>query len=669
MLVLGLSGGIELIHQQNWHGRLWFHDAAAVLINDGEVVAAIEEERLNRIKHTNKAAVSAMRFCLESQGITLRDLDRLAIYGSEPHLGMVLSVLSRLTPNRAAGSTPTSDVRRLIHTMLNVGLGQGIDDDKISFVPHHLAHAVCAYAHSGFEKSLILTIDGMGDDEAGMIIDAQDVSLEVLHYIPIPKSLGVFYMNAIKFIGFDVFEEYKVMGLAPYGDPQRFRGCFRELYKLQPNGDYLLEQKIFENLLKIGEPRKKGEPITQRDRDIAAALQEALEQIVMHMLEHYQRTTNHRKLSMAGGVAHNCSMNGKIIYSGLFDEVFVHPAAHDAGCAIGAAMHQFLQGKSACDTSKKNHVQLKHVYWGTEIGNADSIRLTLSDWNDFIDFEYVEDISRRTAQLLADGFVVGWVQGQSEFGPRALGNRSIVADPRPAENKDIINQMVKKREAFRPFAPAVLEEYADEYFEIPRCRAQYQFMTFVVKVRADKQRILGATTHVDGTARIQTVSQHTNRRFWELIDEFRKLTQIPVLLNTSFNNNAEPIIDSVNDALVCYLTTGLRYLVVGNYLIRKKQVDAKIYLGLLPSLPLYATLIQTTQYTSANELSTSSKIGNTYSESAVTIISPRMYNLLTKSNGKRTLAELLGEQNLIDAEEEKAILDEILDLWSRRLIR
>ena len=667
MLVLGLSGGIEFIHRQNSYDSLWFHDAAAVLINDGEVVAAIEEERLNRIKHTNKAAVSAMQFCLESQGVTLRDLDRLAIYGSEPILE---KMVGSLPPNLAAGSTRTSSLRRLIHTILNFGLRQEIDDDKISFVPHHLSHAVCAYAHSGFDKSLILTIDGQGDDKAGMIIDAQGVSLDVLHYIPISKSLGAFYAAVIGLIGFDRFEEYKVMGLAPYGDPQRFRGCFRELYTLQPNGDYLLERKIIENLLlKIGEPRKNGGPITQRDMDIAAALQEALEQIVIHMLDHYQRTTGHRRLSIAGGVAHNCSMNGKIMYSGLFDEVFVHPAANDAGCAIGAAMYQFLQGNSVGDPSERNNAQLTHVYWGTEIGNADSTRLILSDWSDFIDFEYVEDISRRTAQLLADGFVVGWVQGKSEFGPRALGNRSIVADPRPAENKDIINQMVKKREAFQPFAPAVLEENVEEYFEIPPCRAQYQFMTFIVKVRADKQRILGATTHVDGTARIQTVSQRTNRRFWELIDEFRKLTQIPVLLNTSFNNNAEPIIDSVNDALVCYLTTGLQYLIVGNYLIRKKQVDAKAYLGLLPSLPLYTTLIQKTQCTSSNDLSIVSKIGNTYSDSTVAIISPRVYNLLTKFNGKSTLAELMRAQNLIDAEEEKAVLDEILDLWSRRAIR
>jgi carbamoyltransferase len=253
---------------------------------------------------------------------------------------------------------------------------------------------------------------------------------------------------------------------------------------------------------------------------------------------------------MAGGVAHNCSLNGKILYSGLFDDIFVQPASHDAGGAIGAALYV-----TKSEMKDGSSVKLDHVYWGTDVSESKIIVEELDRWNKFIDIKKSDNIVNDTAKLLAEGSVIGWVQGRSEFGPRALGNRSILADPRPPENKDIINKMVKKREAYRPFAPSVLEEHVEEYFVIPTSQKQFPFMNFVLKVKEEKQSILGAITHVDGTARIQTVSKASNPMYWNLINEFSKYTGVHILLNTSFNNNAEPIVDSVYDAIVCFLTT------------------------------------------------------------------------------------------------------------------
>src|SRR5688572_21813287 len=315
----------------------------------------------------------------------------------------------------------------------------------------------------------------------------------------------------------------------------------------------------------------------------------------------------------------------------MFEDIFVQPAAHDAGCAIGAALYPFFKQQSANGGNGKV-TQLDHVFWGTEIGNGEAVLNDLEQWRDFLEFESRDDIAEHTAELLAQGFVVGWVQGRSEFGPRALGNRSIVADPRPAENKDIINSMVKKREAYRPFAPAVLEEYADEFFKLPRPGMYSPFMTFVVQVREEMRELLKATTHVDGTARIQTVSRSTNSSFWQLIDEFRKRTGVPVLLNTSFNNNAEPIVDSVQDAIVCFLTTKLHYLSVGNYLVSKKNIDHAAYLTLVPQLPAYARLTQTKRFVSSDRTATFFEIGNSYAKQFAVEVSQDVFHLLATAD-------------------------------------
>jgi carbamoyltransferase len=659
---MGLSGGGDLTYENRDflfpHGER--HDSAAVLVDNGRVVAGIEEERLNRIKHTNKGAVSAIKFCLNAHGARLNDLDQLIIGGDESFLAK----MGRYRDFRRIHEAPISNPRGLLHELLQQEMDDDILDSKIHFVHHHLAHAISAYAQSGYADSLIFTMDGGGDDCTGMVIDAAGASLQLLRKIMRPKSLGVFYVNAIRFLGYDLFDEYKVMGLAPYGDPSTYRDLFASFYELLPDGDYVLKADFPDDLMAVGLPRKEKDSLTQAHKDLAAALQEALERIVFHLVEHFQKTTGKQRLCLAGGVAHNCTLNGKLLYSGMFKEIFVQPASHDAGLAIGAALQPFL-AESASPAVALSAID--NVFWGSDIDDTENLRGLLTSWNDFLEFHRVENISQHCAELLAAGSVIGWMQGRSEFGPRALGNRSILADPRPAENKDIINAMVKKREAYRPFAPAILEEYASEYFDLPKSSAHFDFMTFVVKVREDKRDVLKATTHVDGTARIQTVSRKSNPKFWELINAFREKTGIPVLLNTSFNNNAEPIVDSAEDAIVCFLTTRLHYLVIGDYLISKRDYDKRACLELAPSLPHYSRLAHTKRFISSDHMIDLFEITSTFSSRYNVSISSGLFNLLLLADGSRSVSDMLGDDKTAD--EANKLAEELFDLWGRRVIK
>jgi carbamoyltransferase len=472
----------------------------------------------------------------------------------------------------------------------------------------------------------------------------------------------------IYILGYKQFDEYKVMGLAPYGNPAPYRDLFKTFYTLLPEGQYQIHLKKVKKAYALTPRRKKDEPFTRVHKDIAAALQESLEDIIMHVLKHYKKKLNHSYLCLAGGVAHNCTVNGKILYSGLFDEVFVQPVAHDAGCALGAAQYRYYELNPGAPLET-----LEHLYWGPAIGDNDDIAKTLACWDDFITYEPVDNITRKTARLLADGEVVGWVQGKSEFGPRALGNRSIVADPRPPENKDIINAMVKKREAYRPFAPSVLEEYTHEYYETSQNKQKtFPYMIFVLDVKEDKQKLLGAVTHIDGTARIQTVSRKHNPLYWELIDQFRKITGVPILLNTSFNNNAEPIVNSVDDAITCFYTTKLNVLVIGNYLIRKKEVHQFNHLNLVPSLPVHNIITQTNRYVSFNQFTKAYQIKNNFDNGYHAPLSQEVFSILDELDGVGhcyTLADLIKKVGISADEEKKKVLDEIIDLWIKRFIR
>jgi carbamoyltransferase len=677
MIVIGLSGGFDPLYgffdaESNTRLDLPIysgHDAAAVLVKDGTVLAAIEEERVSRIKHTNIRPTRAIEYCLNTAGLRLADVDYFAYYWTEQYFNNFVADLLKERPQL---KRPASG-RAFLESALRQDLGPDFDSRKLVFVSHHVAHAISAYAMSGYDSSLVITLDGQGDNISGAVFRGERGDLQHIVDVDIIESLGFFYLEIIKLIGFDLFDEYKVMGLAPYGDPARFRKQMRETYQLKSRGLYAVELPPAA-LARVVPPRKPGGEILQEHKDLAASLQEALEEIALHHITHYRNEIYSRapgaadkpkRLCLAGGVAHNCTLNGKILKSGLFDDVFIQPAAHDAGCALGAAL--YIDRKFSPKGESKPARRLQDVYWGKNIGDGPEIEKLLKQWADVVDFRLLDDVPQVVARLLKDGAVVGWAQGRSEFGPRALGNRSILADPRPAENKDVINSMVKKREAFRPFAPAVLEEYAGEYFDIPAGR-EFPFMTFVVPVREKYRPILGAVTHVDGTARVQTVSKHSNPRFWQLIDAFRAQTGVPVLLNTSFNNNAEPIVDSAADAMACFLTTGLSHLVLGDYLVIKRDNPPEQWLNMHVALPGHIRVMQVTMSRSDGDVQTLYQCVNVATKRSVEI-SSRAHELISRCRPGQSMGELVMRSgDRLGPEDKRALSKEIFDLWGARML-
>jgi carbamoyltransferase len=655
MNILGFSGGPNAVHERTFEvfpGAM--HDSAAVLLRDGEVAAAIEQERLDRLKHSNKGPFDAIRFCLQAAGLGVDGVDRWVFYGEQGYWDRML----RTYFLEHFDMTHLLDARTLLRSVLARELGAELPAGQPLFVGHHFAHAMSAVAMSGFPECLVVTLDGEGDEIAGTVSTARGTHIDLLETISEERSLGYFYLRVIEFLGFRIFDEYKVMGLAPYGDPKRYEEAFRRLYTLAPEGRYTVAAAPAQSLFAIAPPRRPWEPITQVHMDVAAALQSALEEIVFHLLRHYRQATGQHRLCLAGGVAHNCTLNGKILRSGLFEEVFAQPASHDAGCALGAALAVHAQETGAGGR------RLAHVYWGSDLGEAAEVEAELRLWARFLDVERVPDVCAAAAGLLAQGLVLGWVQGRSEFGPRALGNRSIVADPRPASNKDLINAMVKKREAFRPFAPSVLEERAGDLFDLPAGISELPFMVFTVDVREDQRELLGAVTHVDGSARIQTVSRRTNERYWRLIDEFGRRTGVPVLLNTSFNNHAEPIVDSVRDAVVCFLTTQLNALAVGDFVVRKREVSWADYLQLVPELPRHVEVEETRSYAPETGRTSRCRVASNAPGRRGQAVSKAVCDLLARVDGRATLADLLGAS----WSEAEGIVQESLDLWTSRLI-
>ncbi|MER8460577.1 carbamoyltransferase [Mesorhizobium sp. M0115] len=663
MLCLGISGGLDQVHENRFELRNAFmHDGAAVLVRDGRVIAAVEEERLNRMKHSNKLPIRSIQYCLSAAGVQLNDIDRVALYASEPYANAMLEGMSASHPDIL--SIPL-DAKTLVQDLLTREFGTKLDSSRISFVSHHQAHAVSAFAMSGFEQSLILAIDGSGDFLSGLLAVGSGTEITQLEAFPENNSLGLFYLETIRYLGYGLFDEYKVMGLAPYGDPAPYRELFEQFYELSANGGgYRVHlDRIGPALLRNIEVRRKGMPFTQQHRDVSASLQEALERIVFHILRHHREATGMKRLCLAGGVAHNCTMNGKLLYSGLFEDIFVQPASHDAGCALGAALivSNEMGRPAPCE-------RLQEVYWGPDLGSERAVQQELNAWAGHLEVERSDDVASSAADWIANGAVIGWVQGRSEFGPRALGNRSILADPRPAANKDRINAMVKKREGYRPFAPSVLEEDASEFFDLPDGRHEFPFMNFVVRVRDSKRALLGAITHVDGTARLQTVSRNANPAYWEVINAFKKRTGTPILLNTSFNNNAEPIVDSVADAIATFLTTELDGLVVGPFLVKKRAATLQDWTALAVSLPPYVSLHQTRAYKAPDRRETHCEISTTHFSSDSVRISHDLFNLLMRIEGEAVLGDLL---NTIapDQAKREALMEGLRRLWEQRLVR
>lgn len=659
MLILGFSGGHDLVNESRYmFDRICWHDAAAVLVEDGNILFAIEEERLNRIKHTNRMPVKAISACLASRNVHLKDIDAFSYYEQDVDDWLRRELLGNPNQPRCLERVP------FLQEQFRRALGGEVDADRFQFVHHHYSHAMSAFAVSGYESSLIITLDGAGDGNSGIVLNMTPGQCEHLASLSAANSLGLFYLDVIAYLGYRLFDEYKVMGLAPYGDPERFRGVFRSFYTLLPNGEYEINRGNMLTWFSTLAPRRKGEPFSQEHKDIAAALQESLEALAFHVIKNYKEVTGQKNLCLAGGVAHNCTLNGKILRSGMFENVFVQPAAHDAGCALGAALFSYYQMTPAAGKP----AQINHVFWGTEVGGDDFIRGQLGSWQGFLEFTREPDIVERAAQLLASDHVIGWVQGRSEFGPRALGNRSILADPRPAKNKNRINQLVKKREAYRPFAPSVVEEEAEKFFDVRAGRDPHGFMLFVVDVKKDKRSSLGAITHVDGTARVQVVSSETNEKFWRLIRAFGQKTGIPILLNTSFNNNVEPIVNSAEDAIVCFLTTGIDYLVIGDYLIKKKETSWQDYLSLSFSLPPHVFLHHLKKVGDDGRLTDSFYLGVSYDGKVRHDITSGVAQVLSCANMGRTLKEVFSEHGLGEAEKAREVVASLIDLWSRRLI-
>lgn len=654
MLVLGLSGNFSGEDSDVVPGmrEFWAHDAAATLVRDGELVAAVEEERFNRIKKTTKFPINAVKACLETAGVSPADVDAVGYYFPEQTMDLGLNVL--YTEHSAV---PTRYSRALISDRLSERLGWDPPDDRLHYTPHHRAHALPAFLRSGMSEALVVVLDAAGEESSGTVYHGVDGQLHRLASYPIPNSLGRFYLSATELLGYRLGDEYKVMGLAPYGNPDVYKEVLDSLYTLTDDGDYQLVPSpvgtdvVGPAFFALGvTPRRRGEEFSTTHRDIAAGVQRTLETIVLHVIGHWVRTTGLRRLCFTGGVAHNSSLNGTLLRSGLVDEIFVHPASHDAGASEGAA----LDAERHFGGARWPLPRLRNAALGPALGSREHVLGVLGAWDSLVEIEKPDDVVDRAASLLAEGRVLGWAQGRSEFGPRALGNRSIVADPRPASNQTRINAMIKKRESFRPFAPSVTRQAAGAYFDLSSTEANHDFMSFVVPVRPEVRDELGAVTHVDGTARVQIVDPEVNERFHRLIARFGELTGTPVLLNTSFNNNAEPIVQTVQDVLTSFLTTDLDHVVVEDFLIHRKPRGACALEGYMlryrPTTRLDAT-VRASATGPATEVAT---VRLDYATGPSAEISAEMHTLLRTADG-RPLSGL-----------SEPLHDELWALWQQR---
>ncbi len=561
MVILGIGG--------------FSHDSAAALVVDGKVVAAVAEERLSRVKHQGGIPHRAVAYCLESAGLTADDVDHVGGY-MRPLVRLGKRLPYRL--GQAVRSPFYSAAFMAYEVVHNAQYVQGLrglcgKKTKLHFLEHHPAHAASAFLAGPFDEAALLSIDYIGEFAATWAGVGEGTRLRCLHQENYPNSLGVFYSAITDYLGFlRASDEYKVMGLASYGEAEYF-DAFREIVRDRGDGWYDIDRSwtawhylpgsrcgYFSKKFidRFGPPRRQGEPIEARHRNLAASAQKVLEETVLNLARWLHGRTGLAKLAMAGGVALNCSMNGRLLRESLFEEIFVQPAAGDDGIAVGAALqlHHRLTGQPRGDG-------LDHVYLGPAYDN-EAIRRFLDMAK--LPYEQVTNVEEYTADLLAEGKIVGWYQGRMEFGPRALGSRSILADPTRPDMKELLNKYVKHREDFRPFAPSVLEEHASEYFT--GC-TRSPFMLFVHPVEPGQRDRVPAITHVDGTARVQTVSKASNPRYHKLIAAFSRRRGVPMVLNTSFNVMGEPIVNTPEDAVRCFYSTGLDALVMGDYVLRK----------------------------------------------------------------------------------------------------
>lgn len=558
------------------------HEASCALLKDGELKFLIEEERLNREKHTWKYPALAIAECLKREGITIADVDHITFFwipnkeisGNISHVLKYFPASLNLLKAPSGGDELSFSKRvRLMNAVdrriqEQFGLAR---PPKVHFIEHHLCHAASAFFVSEFEEAAILTADGRGESASTVLSVGRGNKIEKIREIKVPHSLGHFYAAITDYLGFKpFFDEWKVMGMSAYGK-DTYVPVFEDMIHLTDDG-YRLNLKYFgfhthgqgqwvsDHLIsKLGPRRGKKEEYEQRHFDIAFGLQRVIEKTGVHLANQLYQETKLPNLCLTGGVVLNCLMNKRIIEEVPFKKVFIQPIANDAGASVGSALYHYHQILG----QKRNSV-FNNVYHGPEFTD-DEIEKVLLEKK--VNYRKTSRIAQETAQHIAQEKIIGWFQGRMEAGPRALGNRSIVVSPLSASMKDRLNARVKKREHFRPFAPSVQKEKVNDFFKMPK-DVLSPYMILVGDVREDKKTVIPAVTHADGTARVHTVDRAVNPRYWELIDEFGKITGVPVVINTSFNEN-EPIVCTPKDAVECFLRTEFDVLAIGNFLVVK----------------------------------------------------------------------------------------------------
>ncbi|MGB8473536.1 MAG: carbamoyltransferase [Candidatus Acidiferrum sp.] len=547
------------------------HDSSACLVRDGELLFAVAEERISRLKHDARFPQNAIRACLEFAGIGVGELDEVCFGWQVPGAAFRHDLKCYATGQMPA--TYTNGLNSTLHflSMWNQGGGAkrfaqifGATKARMRFVDHHLAHAISAYSYSGFDDAAVVVMDGRGAWEATSIWHGRNGRIEHVLTIPFPDSVGYFYSEFTEYLGFQRnSDEWKVMGLAPYGKPGVDLRAFLEPeagpYKVHARKLVAKGAAPFSEMIRRFGPRRIPESeIGEQHKDVAYAVQEACEIAMISTVKMAIEKTKTRNICLAGGVALNSKANGKIAASGLVEKIFVQPAASDDGVALGAALAPYLERGGRLPMK-----EMRHAYLGPEFDDA-AIENNLRTYK--LKYARVSDAAASAAELLSHGKILGWFQGRMEFGPRALGSRSILADPRDPEMNAKVNNAVKFREWWRPFAPSLKKEAAGDYLE---SASDSPFMILTAQVRPEKRSVIPSVTHVDGSARPQTVEKEINPLYWRLIDEFGKRTGVPVIMNTSFNLRGEAIVHTPTDAIRTFFSSGMDALVIGSFVVEK----------------------------------------------------------------------------------------------------
>ena len=573
----------------------YYHDAGAALVRDGELIAAAEEERFNRKKHYTDFPTQAVQYCLREAGVRIDEVDQIGFY--EKPFVKFNRILETILAQWPMTYTPWVKAMPIwMSEKLNVAraIRKELQTDKtIYYCPHHMSHAASAFLVSPFDEAAIITADGVGEWTTTAWGVGRGGEIEIRKEIRFPHSVGLLFSAITAYLGFRVNDaEWKVMGLAPYGKPTLV-DKFRRVVNIRDDGSFRLNMKYFaftrstsrtisrrwERL--FGEPQRRPESeLTDFHRDVAHSGQKIVEEIMVKMARHVHSETGLKNVCLAGGVALNCVANWRILRESGFENIFIQPAAGDSGGALGTAF--YLQNTVM---KQPRRFVMKHACWGPSFTDHE-IESSLRDQGAVFDVAEDEDaLLDEAARLIADGKVVAWFQGRLEFGPRALGSRSLLADPRNPKMKDVINVKVKFRESFRPFAPAVMKEHAHEYFDMP-AGMDAPFMLLVPSVREEKRAVIPAVTHADGTGRVQTVTEADNGSYYRLIRRFGELTGVPVLINTSFNVRGEPIVCTPADAYDTFCKTGIDALVIGRCVVTHKPGEVDFDAGMRRSVRL-----------------------------------------------------------------------------------